>query len=49
MSGKADAEIKLLIGCSAEDIQIIREFHREMYTLFIPNPTVEYDLPNRFS
>ena len=37
---KRDAEIKLLIGCSEEDIQVIQEFHKEMHTLYIPNPTV---------
>ena len=37
---KRDAEIKLLIGCTEEDIQIIQEFHKEMHTLYIPNPTV---------
>ena len=37
-SGKRDAEIKLLIGCTENDIQIIREFHKEMHTLYIPNP-----------
>jgi inorganic pyrophosphatase len=41
---KRDAEIKLLIGCNEEDIQVIRDFHREMYALYVPNPTVEYDL-----
>jgi inorganic pyrophosphatase len=35
---KRDAEIKLLIGCTKEDVQIIQDFHREMYTLYIPNP-----------
>jgi inorganic pyrophosphatase len=35
---KHDAEIKLLVGCTAMDIEIIREFHRDMATLFIPNP-----------
>jgi inorganic pyrophosphatase len=43
---KRDAEIKLLIGCTEEDIQIIRDFHKEMHTLYIPNPTVENDLSN---
>lgn len=43
---KRDAEIKLLIGCNAEDIQVIRDFHKEMYTLYIPNPAVERDLSN---
>jgi inorganic pyrophosphatase len=37
---KRDAEIKLLIGCSEEDIQVIQELHNEMHTLYIPNPTV---------
>lgn len=40
---KRDAEIKLLIGCSTEDIQRIREFHHKMYTLYIPNPAAEHD------
>jgi inorganic pyrophosphatase len=35
---KRDAEIKLLINCTKEDIQVIREFLGEMHTLFIPNP-----------
>lgn len=35
---KRDAEIKLLVGCTNNDIQIIREFHGDMLTLFIPNP-----------
>ena len=35
---KRDAEIKLLIGCTKEDIQIIQDFHKEMHTLYIPNP-----------
>ena len=37
---KRDAEIKLLIGCTEKDIQIIREFHTEMHTLYVPNPVV---------
>ena len=37
---KRDTEIKLLIGCTEEDVQIIKDFHREMYTLHIPNPMV---------
>ena len=37
---KRDAEIKLLIGCTKEDIQVIQEFHKEMYTLYVPNPRV---------
>lgn len=43
---KHDAEIKLLIGCNAEDIKVIRDFLKEMHTLYIPNPMVENDLPN---
>jgi inorganic pyrophosphatase len=43
---KRDAEIKLLIECSAEDIQIIRDFHKEMDTLYIPNPAAEHGLSN---
>ena len=43
---KRDAEIKLLIGCSEKDIQVIRDFHKEMYTLYIPNPALEHDLSN---
>ena len=31
-------EIKLLIACTSEDLQIIQEFHGEMHTLYIPNP-----------
>lgn len=38
---KRDAEIKLLIGCTKEDVEIIQNFHSEMYTLFIPNPMVD--------
>ena len=43
---KRDAEMKLLVACSAEDIQIIRDFHKEMHTLYIPNPAAEYELSN---
>jgi inorganic pyrophosphatase len=35
---KRDMEIKLLLGCTNADLQIIRQFHGEMYTLYIPNP-----------
>ena len=35
---KRDAEIKLLIGCTEDDIQIIRSFNNKMRTLYIPNP-----------
>jgi inorganic pyrophosphatase len=41
---KRDAEIKLLVGCNKEDIQIIRDFHTGMHTLYIPNLTVDNDL-----
>ena len=41
---KRDAEIKLLIECSTEDIHIIRDFHKEMYTLYVPNPAADHDL-----
>ena len=37
---KRDAEIKLLIECTEEDIQIIQEFHKAMHTLYVPNPLV---------
>lgn len=37
---KRDAEIKLLVGCTKEDVQIIREFNGKMRTLFISNPLV---------
>ncbi|HEX9332737.1 MAG TPA: hypothetical protein VF896_12665 [Anaerolineales bacterium] len=46
---KRDAEIKLLIGCTKEDVEIIQGFHSDMSTLFIPNPMVEHDLSDRFS
>lgn len=46
---KCDAEIKLLIGCTKEDIQVIQDFHKEMHTLYISNPMVEHDFSNRFS
>jgi len=35
---KRDAEIKLLIGCSMEDVLCIQDFHGQMVTLFVPNP-----------
>jgi inorganic pyrophosphatase len=43
---KRDAEIKLLVGCSAEDLLIIRDFHKEMNTLYIPNPMADNDVSN---
>lgn len=33
---KSDAEMKLLIGCNPEDLQLIRDFHSELRTLYIP-------------
>ncbi len=41
---KRDAEIKLLIGCTMEDVETICRFINEMATLFIPNPMVKHDL-----
>lgn len=41
---KRDTEIKLLVGCSREDIEIIRNFHEGMHTLYIPNPLVTHDI-----
>lgn len=41
---KRDAEIKLLIACDEDDIQVIREFHKEMPSLYIPNPMVDHDV-----
>ena len=35
---KRDVEIKLLMGCTREEIKIILNFSSEMHTLFIPNP-----------
>ena len=35
---KRDMEIKLLIACTKDDIQIINNFHGDMYILYIPNP-----------
>ena len=37
---KRDVEIKLLVGCTEDDIPVIREFHKEMVTLYSPNPMV---------
>ncbi len=37
---KRDAEIKLLVECTEEDIQTIKTFHKEMHTLYVPNPMV---------
>ena len=41
---KRDAEIKLLIGCTHEDVETIQGFNDAMQTLYIPNPMVEHDL-----
>jgi inorganic pyrophosphatase len=35
---KRDAEIKLLLGCTMDDITVIRDFLKQMRTLYIPNP-----------
>ena len=43
---KRDAEIKLLIVCTIEDVRIIQRFNNAMQTLFIPNLMVEDALSN---
>jgi inorganic pyrophosphatase len=43
---KLDAELKLLIGCSEQDIQVIRDFHKTMPMLYIPNPAVGHGVSN---
>lgn len=43
---KRDMEIKLLFGCNEEDIQVIRDFHKDMHVLYIRNPGVDNDLSN---
>lgn len=35
---KRDAEIKLLIGCTNDDLDAIRKFHHQMVILYLPNP-----------
>ncbi len=35
---KRDAEIKLLVGCTKDDVQRIQNFNAQMLTLFVPNP-----------
>ena len=40
---KRDAEIKILIGCTHEDIETIRNFNDNMQTLFLPNSMVADD------
>jgi len=37
---KRDMEIKILLGCTNDDLQLIQQFHGEMFTLHIPNPEV---------
>ena len=37
---KRDMEIKLLLGCTNDDLQLIQKFHGGMYTLYIPKPEV---------
>ena len=41
---KRDAEIKLLIGCTKEDVETILGFNSDLPSMFIPNPMVEHDL-----
>jgi inorganic pyrophosphatase len=41
---KRDAEIKLLVACTSEDVHTIQGFNNELQTLFIPNSMVENDL-----
>ena len=43
---KRDAEIKLLIGRTEADMQIIRDFYKAMCTLYILNPMVDNDVSN---
>jgi inorganic pyrophosphatase len=43
---KHDLEVKLLIGCTEQDIQIIRDFHNDMDLLYLPNPMVENNVSN---
>lgn len=38
---KRDMEIKILLGCTNADLEIIRQFHGEMYALYVPNPQAE--------
>jgi len=37
---KRDMEIKILLGCTNEDLQIVRHFYGDMYSLYTPNPEV---------
>ena len=37
---KRDMEIKILLGCTNADLQVIQQFHGEMFTLYVPNPQV---------
>ena len=43
---KRDAEIKLLIGCTREDVERIQGFNISMSTLFLPSPMVKDDFSN---
>jgi len=38
---KRDAEIKLLLGCTESDVQVIRVFLGEMRSLYVPRPKEE--------
>jgi len=40
---KRDAEIKLLIGCTHQDVETIQGFNDAMQTVYIANPMVEHD------
>ena len=43
---KRDAELNLLIGCTLEDVQTIRDFNHELSALFIPKRMVADALSN---
>ena len=45
-SGNRDAEMKLLIGCTKENVQVIREFYSDLAAFFISNLLVEHELSN---
>ena len=37
---KRDMEIKILLGCTNDDLQLIQKFHGDMHILYSPNPEV---------
>ncbi|MEO8355594.1 MAG: hypothetical protein ABI621_06750 [Chloroflexota bacterium] len=41
---KRDAEIKLFIGCTLQDVENIQGFNNAVQMLLVPNPMVEHDL-----